>query len=295
MVTPQDEEQQMRYGLSIPNFGEWADPRQMVQLAKEAEASGWDGFFSWDHLRFSAKPLPVHDPWVVLSAVASATERIRIGPMVTPLPRRRPWKVAREAVSLDHLSGGRLILGVGLGEPLDVEFEAFGEPTDRRVQAEMLDEALAILDGLWSGEEFSFSGTHYQLAPMRYLPRPVQRPRIPIVVAGYWPYRRPMDRAARWDGMYPLFPETMAALERSEKLGELIAYLRSQQTGDRPFEIFDGGVTPDEGDPAESARLGATWWIESLNPWRFGWDESERWPQIDPVRERIRHGPPRSP
>jgi alkanesulfonate monooxygenase SsuD/methylene tetrahydromethanopterin reductase-like flavin-dependent oxidoreductase (luciferase family) len=285
----------MRYALSIPNFGDWADPRTMVGLARDAEAAGWDGFFIWDHIRFSATPLPVHDPWVLLAAMATVTERIRIGPMVTPLPRRHPWKLARESVSVDHLSGGRLILGVGIGEPIDIEFEAFDLPGDKKIRAEMLDEGLAILAGLWSGEEFSFSGTHYQLAPMRFLPRPVQQPRIPIVVAGYWPNRGPIRRAARWDGMNALFPYPTEDWE--EKFTSLVAELRDLRAGgpgaEAPFAIFDGGHTPGDDDPAISARLGATWWVESVDPWRFGWDSSERWPDIGPVRERIRQGPPR--
>jgi alkanesulfonate monooxygenase SsuD/methylene tetrahydromethanopterin reductase-like flavin-dependent oxidoreductase (luciferase family) len=277
----------MRYGLSIPNFGDWADPRTMVGLARDAEAAGWDGFFIWDHIRFSATPLPVHDPWVLLAAMATVTDRIRIGPMVTPLPRRHPWKVAREAVSV-----GRLMLGVGIGEPIDVEFTAFGLPGDKKVRAEMLDEGLAILAGLWSGEEFSFTGTHYRLAPMRFLPRPIQPPRIPIIVAGYWPNRGPIRRAARWDGMNALFPYPTEDWEG--KFASLVAELRSLRTDEEtPFEIFDGGHTPGDDDPAVSARLGATWWIESLDPWFFGWDNSESWPEIGPVRDRIRQGPPR--
>src|SRR5262245_36792420 len=120
----------MRYAISIPNFGDWADPRTIVSLAHDAETSGWNGFFLWDHIRFSAAPVPVQDPWVLLAAIATSTERLVIGPMVTPLPRRRPWVVARQAGASDHLSNGRMLLGVGLGEPRDVELGAFGEPTD---------------------------------------------------------------------------------------------------------------------------------------------------------------------
>ena len=159
----------MRYGISIPNFGDWADPRTMVDLARDAEAAGWDGFFLWDHVRFSATPLPVQDPWSLLAAIAVTTERLVIGPMVTPLQRRRPWIVARQAVTVDHLSNGRLILGVGIGEPVDVELTAFGEADDLKTRAAMLDEALTVLDGLWSGEEFAHEGTYYHLAPMTFL------------------------------------------------------------------------------------------------------------------------------
>jgi len=287
----------MRYAISIPNFGDWADPRTMVGLARDAEEAGWDGFFLWDHIRFSATPLPVHDPWVLLAAIAASTERIVIGPMVTPLPRRRPWVVARQAMTIDHLSGGRMMLGVGLGEPRDVELGAFDEPTDLKILAARLDEALAIIDGLWRGEEFSFSGVHYRLEPMTFLPRPVQRPRIPIIVAGYWPHRGPIRRAARWDGMNALFPYPTEGWE--EKSRALLAELKSmREDPDAPFEYFDGGHTPDDGpdadDPALSADIGATWWIESLDPWRFTWDGSaEGWPDVALARDRIRMGPPR--
>ena len=286
----------MRYSISIPNFGEWADPRTIVSLARDAETSGWDGFFVWDHIRFSDAPMPVQDPWVLLAAIAAHTERVVIGPMVTPLPRRRPWVVARQAVSIDHLSNGRMMLGVGLGEPRDVELGAFGEPTDLKVLAARLDEGLAILDGLWSGEEFSFDGDHYRLAPMTFLPRPVQRPRIPIIVAGYWPNRGPIRRAARWDGMNALFPPATEGWE--EKSRALLAELRSMRgDSDAPFEYFDGGHTMDAGedadDPAVSVAIGATWWIESITPWRYGWDgASADWPPVDRARERILMGPP---
>lgn len=283
----------MRYAISIPNFGDWADPRTMIGLAREAEAAGWDGFFLWDHIRFRATPLAVYDPWVLLAAIAAGTERLLIGPMVTPLPRRRPWVVARQAITIDHLSGGRLMLGVGLGEPVDVELGAFGEPVDLKVLAARLDEGLAILDGLWSGEEFSFEGTHYRLAPMTFLPRPVQRPRIPIVVAGYWPHKRPIRRAARWDGMNALFPQPID--DWQGKFAGLVAELRSlREDPDAPFEVFDGGYTPGDDDPVLSERLGATMWIESLEPWRYGWDGSaEGWPSVELALDRIRQGPPR--
>ncbi len=283
----------MRYAISIPNFGDWADPRTMVSLARDAEDAGWDGFFLWDHIRFSATPLPVQDPWVLLAAIATSTERLVIGPMVTPLPRRRPWVVARQAVSIDHLSNGRMLLGVGLGEPRDIEIGAFGEPTDLKELAARLDEGLAILDGLWSGEEFSLDGSYYQLSPMTFLPRPVQRPRIPVIVAGYWPHRGPIRRAARWDGMNALFPLPTENWEQKARalVGELKA-LRDDPGA--PFEYFDGGHTPGEDDPALSADIGATWWVESIDPWRYTWDgTAEGWPSVDRARERIRMGPPR--
>jgi alkanesulfonate monooxygenase SsuD/methylene tetrahydromethanopterin reductase-like flavin-dependent oxidoreductase (luciferase family) len=282
----------VKYAISIPNFGDWADPRTLMSLARDAETAGWDGFFVWDHIRFSATPLPVQDPWVLLAAIAATTERMTIGPMVTPLPRRRPWVVARQAVSIDHLSGGRLMLGVGNGEPVDVEYTAFGDESSLKKRAAMLDEGLAILDGLWSGEEFGFEGDHYRLEPMTFLPRPIQQPRIPIIVAGYWPSRGPIRRAARWDGMNPLFPFPTEDWEA--KARALVAELRSlREDPGAPFEYFDGGHTPGEDDPAVSASIGATWWVESIDPWRYTWDGTAAgWPSIEPARERIRLGPP---
>lgn len=181
----------MQYAVSLPNFDVHADPRVLARLARDAEAAGWDGFFIWDHILFDPYGgIALSDPWVALAAIALGTERIRIGTMVTPLPRRRPWKLAREAVSLDHLSGGRLILGVGLGDPVREEFAWLGEETDNRVRAKKLDEGLAIVTGLWSGEKFAYEGEQYQVKETIFLPRPVQSPRIPIWVAGAWPTRR---------------------------------------------------------------------------------------------------------
>jgi len=161
----------MRYAVNVPNFEDYGDVRTVAGLAADAEAAGWDGFFVWDHLAFvKAWKLRIADPWLLLAGVALATERLRLGPMVTPLARRRPWKVARETVTLDRLSGGRLVLGVGLGEPAADEFGSFGEPTDPRVRAAMLDEGLEVLTRLWSGETVSFSGRHYRVDEVAFQP-----------------------------------------------------------------------------------------------------------------------------
>jgi len=147
------------YGVHTPNFGDYGDPAILAELAHEAEDSGWDGFFIWDHILFWSDCPPLTDPWVALTAIALRTVHIRIGPLVTPLPRRRPWTLARQATSVDRLSGGRLILGVGIGDPVEYEFGWFGEPTDAKVRAAMLDEGLDILAGLWSGAPFAYQGT----------------------------------------------------------------------------------------------------------------------------------------
>ncbi len=187
-----------------PPFGDYSDARYLADMAREAEAAGWDGFFIWDHIFFDPSFHPIADPWVALAAIAINTQRIRIGMVVTPLARRRPWKLARETVSVDRLSGGRLILGIGLGDPVQWDFGFFGEERDNKVRAKKLDEGLDILAGLWSGEPFSYQGEHYQLAEMIFLPRPAQTPRIPVWVGGNWDKHAPMRRAARWDGYVPL-------------------------------------------------------------------------------------------
>src|SRR4249919_1336900 len=177
----------MRFGLIVQMTGPLGDPRPLVRLAREAEAAGWDGFFIWDVFGGAADaPKPVVDPWIALAAIATVTERMRLGPMVTPLPRRRPWKVAREAASLDQLSNGRLILGVGIGDRTE-EFRRFGEEPDPRVRARMLDEGLEVITGLWRSEPFSFHGEHFRIDDALVLPRPIQTPRISIWVGGTWP------------------------------------------------------------------------------------------------------------
>jgi len=275
----------VKLGVNVPNFGEFADPHAFTALAVEAEQAGWDGVFIWDHLLVWSGNV-VGDPWILMAAAAAATDRIVLGPMVTPVPRRRPWKLAREAVSLDQLSGGRLVLGVGIGFPPDPEFRAFGEPVVERIRAEMLDEGLEIIQGLWTGEPFRFDGRHYHLDQMTFLPVPVQRPRIPIWVAGMWPNRRPFRRAARFDGVFPIRENMM--LEPSE-LGPIIEYVGRHRESDRPFDVVtyadlqgDGGRAVDVVEAWSEA--GATWI-------HVGPGDGGREPMED-FRARIRRGPP---
>src|SRR5580658_3833052 len=212
----------MRFGLSFPLACQLSDVAAVAELAKEAEIAGWDGVFVWDHLKLIGTP-SLADPWVALALIAQATQRIRFGTLVTPLFRRNPAKLAFETVTLDHLSQGRLILGVGLGSDLFGEISAFGGPLDDRVRAQMLDEGLAVLMGLWSGEPFSFSGTYFKVNDTCFLPAPVQFPRIPIWVAGTWPKRPPFRRAARYDGVIPVTGDIRSALSAAD-LSELIDY-----------------------------------------------------------------------
>jgi alkanesulfonate monooxygenase SsuD/methylene tetrahydromethanopterin reductase-like flavin-dependent oxidoreductase (luciferase family) len=231
-------------GIYVAPFDELADPRIVARLAARAEERGWDGVFVWDHIVWSPPVRGVADPWVTLAAVAAATERVRIGPMVTPLSRRRVQKLARETVTLDRLSGGRLVLGAGLGADRHGELGPFGEAEDPRERARLLDEGLERLAAYWDGE---------------LEPGPVQRPRIPVWLAGVWPRRRPLQRAARWDGVFP------TDLPEPEALTQLVAEvdaLRGPGAG-----AFDVVVSNPPGtDPAPWAAAGATWCLTGFGP-----------------------------
>jgi probable F420-dependent oxidoreductase len=284
------------YGVNLPIFAEYSDARVLAARAHDAEEAGWDGFFLWDHM---ATPWgdSVVDPWVALTAAAMSTRRIKIGLMVTPLPRRRPWKVARETASLDRLSGGRLIMGVGLGA-FPQEFENLGEPFDPKVRAAMLDEALDVLVGLWKAEPFSYNGEHYQIRDAMFAPPPLQQPRMPVWVAGAWPNKAPFRRAARWDGAFPIKvnPDGQLDMMSPGDVRDMVGYIREHRTGTRPYDVIVAGSTPGEaGQDADIigpyAEAGTTWWHEGINPDRWGtWDPP--WPTRE-MRERILKGPPK--
>jgi len=273
----------MRFGIHIANFGPAADPRVLAQLAVAAEAAQWDGFFVWDHILGDAEwRTPMVDPFIALAAVAAATTRIRFGALVTPVPRRRPWHLARETTTLDHLSGGRLVVGVGLGNPPEAEFAQFGEDGDIRRRARRLDEGLAILNGLWSGEPFALDGREFTVRETVFLPTPVQRPRPPVWVAAYWPNHAPLRRAARWDGVFPEHEEgrRLAPAE----IAEMLAYIARHRNDPGPFDVVVAGESAAlaGGELAELEAAGVTWWLEAI------------WPNVslDDVRERIAAGPP---
>ncbi len=280
----------MKYGIYLPNFGPYGNAKTLASLARDAEDAGWDGFFLWDHI--AGYPLEMVDPWVALTSVSLNTQKIRIGTTVTPLPRRRPWKLAREAVSLDHLSNGRLILsvGIGLGE---AEWDHLGEEANLKARGQMLDEALTIVDGLWQGEPFTFSGDHYHIQDAHFLPKPKQSPRIPIWVGGFWPNKRPFRRAAQWDGMFPLFQDE----DRSQVLAQLqsaVDYAKTYRETDEPFDVVMTGFTSGE-DGREVIRpyqeAGVTWWLECIAPFRFGVGFDQEWP-LEALHQRILQGPP---
>jgi alkanesulfonate monooxygenase SsuD/methylene tetrahydromethanopterin reductase-like flavin-dependent oxidoreductase (luciferase family) len=270
----------MQFGLTVPNLGEYADADLLGDLAAEAEAAGWDGFFLWDHVVYRREPVfGAVDPWVALAVIAERTSRVRLGPMVTPLARRRPSDVARQVTTLDRLSGGRLIFGAGLGSPADAEFEAFGEDGDARVRAERLDEALEIVCGLWTGERYSFAGRHHRVEDVTFLPRPVQRPRPPIWIAGLLPHRRPLRRAARFEGVF----DVAAGYRGPEGIAEVVAVIAEERGSLEDFEVVAEGRSPGPYAPGDLAAVGATWWLEHVS-WK-------RAPLAE-LRARIRSGPP---
>ena len=270
----------MQYGFVLPQ----GDARTAADFAREAERAGWDGFFVWD-------PVWGIDPWVSLAAAAMVTERIRLGTMLTPVSRRRPWKLAGETATLDHLSNGRVILAVGLGA-IDTGFAEFGEVTDRKTRAELLDEGLEIITGLWRGQPFSYDGKHYHIRPTTFFPPPppVQQPRIPIWVVGAWPSPKSMQRVVRYDGLLPnkLNADRTPATITPDDLREMKAYVDEHRTHTTPFDIVMEGETPGD-DPQQAqaivrpfAEAGATWWLEAM--WSM--------PDLDRVLARIRQGPP---
>jgi len=256
----------MRFGVYIPGFGELADPRGLAVLAAEAEAAGWDGVFLWDHVRF-AVDTEVVDPWVALAAMACATQTIRLGPLVTPLARRRVQVVARQSTSLDHLSGGRLILGVGLGIDHWREYSGFDEPAgDDRLRAAVVDEALAVLLGLWSGAPVDHDGVHVTARNVRFLPRPVQRPHIPIWGAALWPRSAGLRRSARLGGVMPFDPggNAFTGADVGRMLDEVGRH-RPAELRSNPFDVVIAGGL--EHMPLrELADAGATWALESFDP-----------------------------
>lgn len=271
----------MLFAIDTPNFGDYSEPRLLAELAREAETAGWDGFFLWDHIG-ADWPFPVGDPWIALAAMAMTTERIKLGPLVMPLPRRRPWKLARETATLDHLSKGRVILGVGIGSDIGHEYSCFGESEDDRQHAAMLDEGLEVLTRLWTGEPFSYQGTHYHIHDAHFLPTPVQSPRIPIWVAGTWPHKRPLHRAARWDGVVPMAQDHVLT---PDEIRSIVSYIQEYRTSTTPFDVAFGAPDLEKEQVIKHlpayAEAGVTWWLEC-----FSWNHT-----LAEVRERIRQGP----
>jgi alkanesulfonate monooxygenase SsuD/methylene tetrahydromethanopterin reductase-like flavin-dependent oxidoreductase (luciferase family) len=260
----------MRYGISISPAGPGGDPAGMAELAAEAEQAGWDGIFLEDYIVYQGEDgMPTYDPWVTMAAMATATSRLRLGTSVTPLPRRRPWKLASEAVSLDHLSHGRVILGVGSGDIHDPGFSATAEPAKPAVRAQLLDEGLEIVTRLWSGEPVTFYGRHFHVEKLRLAPVPVQQPRIPVWVGGDWELSGVKTRVARWDGCcaYNCSPD-----EDWQDMTAADARDIRATVGKPGFDIALGGRERGENWDRDRehirsiAEAGATWWVEWVKP-----------------------------
>lgn len=276
----------MKFGLNAPNFGKtFGKPHLAVEMIEEAEKAGWDGFFLWDHL-FPDDSAAIVDPFVALAAAAVKTKKILLGTTVTPVPRRRPWKLASECVTLDHLSNGRVVLGMGLGIPH--ELKLMNEETNPKIQARMVTEQLEILNGLWSGEDFSFEGEFYKLDKVKMLPKPVQQPRIKLWGAGTWPNKGPFKRAVNLDGIVPL----QAGFEKPlslEELKQIVEYLKLQGEISDSYDIVRFYFNMGEDVQLELDKLGqyrdigVTWWLDSVTDWTG---------DTDTIREIIRKGPP---
>lgn len=272
----------MHYAIEIVPFGEFGDPHVVLRLAQAAEAAGWEGLFLWDHLAY-AFGWPGGDPWVLLSAVAATTSRLKLGVDVTPLPRRRPQVLAYTLVTLDRLSQGQVIFGAGLGGTNE-EFNLFGEPDDLRRRALMLDEGLDLLDRLLRGQTVDHQGSYYTVKEVTLTPLPVQNPRPPIWIGGE--SRAALRRAARWDGWVIPAANMEGQMEKSPAwLAEQVAVIRLQRTSSDPFDVAINGVSAagDSALPQSYASAGATWWLECL----FGLRGS-----VDEMLERVNAGPP---
>lgn len=262
----------MKHAVCMPNVG---PTNELVELARLADGEGWDGVFLWDHLQLDpSQRLEVHDPWVLLGAMASVTNKVRLGTMVTPLPRRRPWVVAKHVITLDHLSGGRAIFGVGLGNPIEADFVPFAEPVDSRTRAQLLDEGLSVLTQLWTGEHILHVGQHFSI-DAQFRPAAVQRPRPPIWVASSYPRQSGLDRALQYDGIVQYVQPDGAPIQP-----EFVAQLVEALEAEADFEIVVRRA--DDVPVDEYADAGATWGLIS------------EWPReghIERLKQRILAGP----
>ena len=277
----------MRYGIDVINFGAYGDPAVFQRVARAAETAGWHGMFCWDHVASAWDgPPPTGDPWVLLTAAACVTEHLRLGTIVTPVPRRRPHILAGQVATLDRLSGGRVVLGVGLGGVPD-EFERFGQDSSVTVRAQQLDEGLDVMAALWTGDVVSFHGRHHRAHQVQNPLVPVQRPRVPVWVGGESPGA--LRRAARWDGwtMSLFADETGRIGTPPGTIADRLATIESHRTATGPFDVVVGAYS----DPtpagarmvAEYAEAGATWWLEELNGFRGS---------LDDMLARVDAGPP---
>jgi alkanesulfonate monooxygenase SsuD/methylene tetrahydromethanopterin reductase-like flavin-dependent oxidoreductase (luciferase family) len=277
----------VRFGVGLPTVGEFGDPVALVELAVAADEAGWDGVFFWDHLLFGEPAQPVANSTVVVAAAAARTSRVRLGVLVHGVARRRPGQLAAETASADVLSGGRVVFGASIGSYPE-EWTRFGEDGSAAARAAVMDESLAVIDALWSGEAVEFAGEHVRVDGVAMPLRPVQRPRVPVWIGGRWPARRPFRRAARWDGVMPTHAdyglgETMPPAE----LAAVVSYVNEHRDPSAaPIDvILEGRTEPGEPVPAGYEEAGLTWWIEAQGWWRGG---------IPAARDRVAAGPPAS-
>jgi alkanesulfonate monooxygenase SsuD/methylene tetrahydromethanopterin reductase-like flavin-dependent oxidoreductase (luciferase family) len=267
------------------NAPPFAEPDALVDLAVAAERAGWDAFLLWDHMVLDRAGVPLVDPWVTLGAVATRTDRIRVGTCVTPLARRRPQKVAREMVTLDRLSSGRSVLGVGLGHPAE-EYTTFGETADPRAVAARTDEALSVITGLWTGAPFQYAGSDFHVELVRFLPPPIQQPRPPVWIACVLPSRRAIQRAARWDGIAPIkVGPTGIEFLIPDDIDSIVGEIRLLRGSLDSFDVVVNPGPPPTPSVAEYESAGANWWLQSMDYFP-GW--------LDTLRNVIDAGPPHS-
>jgi len=266
----------------------------LLDLAVEAEGAGWDGIFLWDHVMFTWMVLPMPDSWTILAAAAAITDEITLGTNVTPLPRRRPQTLARQLVTIDQISGGRVVLGAGLGgagqgPDAGGEFTALGEESRYTVLAEMCDESLDIITGLWSGEPVTHSGKHYTVEDVTFQPIPVQRPRIPIWIGGN--SRGALKRAAGYDGWVTGGPSPSAGDPglTLDEVGGRVEYIRGYRELDAPLDVAYAFEFPDDRGEMEdltekAEEVGVTWMLDGVFGLRFNGEEA---------LEHVRRAPPR--
>ncbi|NHJ19953.1 MAG: LLM class flavin-dependent oxidoreductase [Candidatus Lokiarchaeota archaeon] len=273
-----------KFGIYIANYGITDDPQDYIDLAILSENNGWDGFFLWDHVYLSSnKTQPFLDPWIILSAIAAKTKRVKLGTTVTPLARRRPWIIAKEVSTLDRLSKGRIILGVGLGA--GSEFSNFGENTDPIIRREKLDESLQIIKGLWANKRFTFKGKHFNIKEVEFFPKPYQE-KIPIWVGGIWPNKKPFQRAAKYDGVFPIKISGDENLSPND-YREIVNYLKQYRSSFGSYDIIKSitstGIKDEDEWINNYLDVGITWFVESMWPGRYS---------LDNFKKRIARGPP---
>jgi len=265
----------------------------LLDLAVEAEEAGWEGLFLWDHVMFTWMVIPIPDSWTILAAAATMTEEITLGTNVTPLPRRRPQILARQLVTIDQISRGRVVLGAGLGgagqgPDAGGEFTAFGEESKYTVLAEMCDESLDIITGLWSGESLTHHGKHYTVEDVTFQPTPVQRPRIPIWIGGN--SRGALRRAARYDGWVTGGPSPSAGAPGMtlDEVRERVEYIHGFREADAPLDVayafeFLPELRRMEDLTNKAEEAGVTWMLDGIFGLRFDGDKA---------LEHVRNGPP---